>query len=262
MIPVGKSPVRLRDGNNPLTLHSAAQGVPQGGIYVAMTENNTLRPQLTDGDRVVLESEADTNQKAELITRGGNGPIDSGTVMQPGIYLNGVNYAKFSNRTDLTLRLYTERDTLRKIASVTGLVLLLPAAGALIAAVVGIFFLWSSQGQPSTATAAGTAQTVLAWAGQPADQLEAPDVGGAHVAQVHQQLDTRSRDAEWCLLAIEGQQAPAVTIPGVTCAPARVPWWRSTLTGSLITGGVAVLTALTGIVALRSHYGFQKSPAS
>jgi hypothetical protein len=262
MIPVRRSPTPLnQEGSLPL-LHRAAQDVPSGGVYVAKTEGNTLRPQLEDGKRVVLESASDKNQRAELITCGGNGPIAAGVIGADGTYLNAVDYAKFTNRDNLTLRLYTFSDTLGKIVSSAGLVVLLPAIGALLIAVVGIFFLLSSQGQPSASAAVGTAPTVLAWAGQPAVQLDAAKVSDAQVAQVHQQLDTRSREAEWCLQAIEGQQAPAVAIPGVTCAPVSVPWWRRTLTGSLITGGIAVLTGLVGILALRSRYGFQKSPAS
>lgn len=63
-------------------------------------------------------------------------------------------------------------------------------------------------------------------------------------------------------MAIEGQHTPALTIPGISCAKASAPWWQKTLTGSLITDGIAVLTALVSIIALRSRYGFQKSPTS
>jgi hypothetical protein len=41
-----------------------------------------------------------------------------------------------------------------------------------------------------------------------------------------------------------------------------VAWWRTTLTGSLIAGGIAVVSALVAIIALASRYSFQKSPAS
>jgi hypothetical protein len=258
MIKVTKSPTPLRaDADSFLILHKAAQGVPQGGIYVAKMDGGVLQPQLEDGKRVVLRSASDGNQKAELITRAAASGIEA-----QGTYLNAVDYAKFTNRDDPTLRLYTGRDTWRKMASTAGLVLLLPTVGAVLAAAAGIFFLLSSQGQPSASAAAATAQTVLAWAGQPAVQLDAVGLSAAQVAQVHEQLDTRSREAEWCLLAIEGRRTPALGIPGVTCTPTGVAWWRTTLTGSLIAGGIAVVSALVAIIALASRYSFQKSPAS
>jgi hypothetical protein len=48
----------------------------------------------------------------------------------------------------------------------------------------------------------------------------------------------------------------------VTCAPPAVQWWQSATTGSFITGGIAVLTAIVGIFGLPSHFGFRKSPAA
>jgi hypothetical protein len=258
MIKVTRSPTPLKaDDDSFLILHKAPQGVPQGGIYVAKMDGGALQPQLEDGKPVVLQSASDKTQRAELITRAASSGIDA-----QGTYLNAVDYAKFTSRDDPTLRLYTGRDTWHKMASTAGLVLLLPTVGALLVAAAGIFFLLSSQGQPSASAVDATAQTVLAWADQPAVQLDAVGLSAAQVGQVHEQLDTRSREAEWCLLAIEGQHTPAVGIPGVTCTPVGVPWWRATLTGSLIAGGIAVVSALVATIALASHYSFQKSPAS
>jgi hypothetical protein len=260
MIKVTRSPTPLKaDADSFLMLHKATQGVPQGGIYVAKMDGGVLQPQLEDGKCVVLQSASDKTQKAELITCAA---ASASGIEAQGTYLNAVDYAKFTNRDNLTLRLYTGCDTWRKIASTAGLVLLLPTVGAVLAAAAGIFFLLSSQGQPSASAAAATAQTVLAWAGQPTVQLDSVGLSAARVAQVHEELDTRSREAEWCLLAIEGQRTPAVGIPGVTCTLTGVPWWRMTLTGSAIAGGIAVVSALVAIVALASRYSFQKSPAS
>lgn len=235
-------------------IHQTGQGVAPGDVYVRWTIDGGVQT-LEDNKKAVLESH-DNTQRAELVTRANLG---AGAIEVDGTYLNADDFAKFTNRNDPTLRLYTIRDSLRKVKQRGGLVILLTALGALITAVVAVFFLWSSHAQPSPSALVGTAQTVLAWVGQPADKLDV-DVSSAQVVVVRQQLDTRSREAQWCLLATEGQKTPSVTIPGVTCAPATVPWWRSSFTGSLITGGIAVLTALIGIVALRSKYGFQRSP--
>jgi hypothetical protein len=240
-------------------LHMAAAGaVAPGEVYVAKREDGALQAQLQDGHKVMLESSGNKKQKAELITCKTVGR----TVGAEGTYLNALDFAKFTRRTDLTLRLYTRRDTARKIFSIAGLVLLLPTVGALITAVAAIFFVWSSQTRPTTVTVDGTAQTVLAWVNEPTIRFDVAHVKAARLARVHRRLDIRSLRAGWCLRAIEGQQTPAVTIPGVICKPTSAPWWQTTLAGSLITGGIAVLTAIVGIVALRSHYGFQQSPSS
>jgi len=75
-------------------------------------------------------------------------------------------------------------------------------------------------------------------------------------------LSSGASQAQSCQLLIEGHQAPAVTLPRLICGPLTMPWWRSTLTGSLVTGGIAVLTALVGISTLPSHYRFGKKPTS
>jgi hypothetical protein len=75
-------------------------------------------------------------------------------------------------------------------------------------------------------------------------------------------LSSGASQAQSCQLLMEGHQAPAVTLPKLICGPPTMPWWRSTLTGSLVTGGIAVLTALVGISTLPSHYRFGKKPTS
>lgn len=257
MIRIRRSPTPSKGaGVLPSVLAAAAGGMTPGSVYVVKTAQDGTKVMLQKGKKAVLESASDKTRHAELITRDTFG----GTLTADGTYLNQADYDKFGGCADPTLRLYTFRDSLKKIGQIGGVVALLPALFALLTAVASVFFVWSSQAEASPSAVAGTAQTVLAWAGQPTGQLDATDVGAAQVAAVHQQLDSRSRDAQSCLLGIEGQQAPSVTIPGVTCVPATTPWWRTTVAGSLITGGIALLTALIGIVALRSNYAFQKNP--
>lgn len=257
MIRIRRSPTPATGaGALPAVQAAAAGGITPGSVYVVKTAGDGTKETLQKGKKAVLGSASDKTRYAELITRDTFG----GTLTADGTYLNQADYDKFGGCADPRLRLYTFRDSLRKIGQIGGVVALLPALFALLTAIAGVFFVWSSQAQASVSAVAGTAQTVLAWAGQPADQLDAAGVSAAEVAAVRQQLDSRSRDAQFCLLAIEGQQAPSVTIPGVTCASATTPWWRGTVAGSLITGGIAVLTALVGIVALRSNYAFQKNP--
>ncbi|MCX4625468.1 hypothetical protein [Streptomyces sp. NBC_01443] len=206
------------------------------------------------GQRVVLQTQH--GESLELIAR---------TTVQPpvnveGAYLNEADWKKLSDRTQPTLRYYSGRDPLHKIFSVAGLILLLPTVLALATAVVGVFFVWNSQAQPTTTTIADKAQTVLAWAAEPADRLDTAALGSADIQQTHRELARRSRQAGWCLQAAQGRDAPPATIPGVTCSPAERDWWRDPIAGSLITGAIGILTAITGIAALRFRYGFQKTP--
>jgi hypothetical protein len=213
-------------------------GIAAANVYIAKwnADHTVLNPDLPDGLHVVLRTDHD--EKLELTTR----HQISGVPTEEGTYLNAVDLATFNNIADPKVRLYTWNDTFAKVRSAAGVVLLLPAVLAVLTAVIGIFFLLSSQGQPSIATVGDRALAVVVWATQP---------GAARATQ-----------AQSCLLLIEGHQAPAVTIPGVICGPPTTPWWRSTLTGSLVTGGIAILTALVGIFALPSHYQFGKKPTS
>lgn len=235
-------------------LHQAP-GVAPGSIYVAKGVEGEPQPWLPEaGQRVVLQTQHGAS--LELIAQSAVQP----RVGAEGTYLNKADWERLSDRTQPTLRRYRRRDPLRKIFSVDGLILLLPTVLALATAVVGVFFVWNSQAQPTTTTIADKAQTVLTWAAEPADRLDTAAFGSADIQQTHRELARRSRQAGWCLEAAQGRQAPPATIPGVTCSPAARSWWKDPLVGSLITGAIGILTAITGIVALRFRYGFQKTP--
>jgi hypothetical protein len=227
--------INLTRNPQPVGPLHASDGIASGNIYVGRQSGpQTLAPDLPANARAVLQT--GQGEKLELTTRN----QIAGNPGVPGTYLNTVDYNSLNFRADPNVRLYTWRDTFAKIRSGPGIVILLPAILALLTAVAGLFFILSTQGQPSIATVADQAQTIVTWAGQP---------GSARTAQ-----------ATACLQLIEGHQLPAVTIPGVNCVQPTTPWWRSTVAGSLITGGIAILAALVGIFGLPVHYGFRKSP--
>lgn len=217
-------------------LHSS-DGIAVGNVYVGQkVGNGPMTAELEDGKNAVLQTQ--DGEKLELTTRA----TISGNPGVTGTYLNPADFFSLRNRASPRLRLYTRRDTFAKVRSSAGVLLLLPALLAVFTAGAGFFFLLSSQGQPPATAVAAQAQAILTWVAQP---------GGA-----------KASAAQSCLQRIEGQPAPSVIIPGVTCAPPTVPWWRSTLAGSLVTGGIAVLAALVGIFGLPSHYAFRKNPAA
>jgi hypothetical protein len=212
-----------------------SDGIASGNVYVALrADDGTITPGLIAGQRAVLQTEQ--GEKLELTTR-------AKIAAKPGAegtYLNQIDFASFSERAHPTLRLYGWRDTFNKVRSSAGILLLLPALLALLTAAAGFFFLLSSQGQAPATAVAAQAQTIVTWATQPGT--------------------ARTSRAQSCLSRIEGNPGPPVTVPGVSCVPPTTPWWRSTLTGSLVTGGIAILVALVGIFGLPSYYRFRSSP--
>jgi hypothetical protein len=211
-----------------------AEAIPSGSVYVAGSD---LAAELPADKHVVLQTgDAD---KLELTTR----DQIATQLTSASTYLNVVDYNSLSYRAAPQLRLYTWHDTFAKVRSGPGILLLVPGLLALLTAVAGVFFLLSSQGQPSSASITDQAQAALAWAAA-------------------QPSAARTAVATQCLQLIGGHQLPAVSIPGVTCAPPKVQWWQSATTGSLITGGIAVLTAIVGFFGLPAHFGFRKSPAA
>ena len=211
--------------------------VAVGNVFMGKKDDGgALTAELVDGAKAVLLTQ--DGGKLELTTRNtiGGGPTATGT------YLSAADFVSLENKAQPQLRLYKRTDTFAKVLSAAGILLLLPALLALLTAAASLFFLLSSQSQPSTTAVADQAQAIVSWAGQPGT--------------------ARASTAQACLLRIQGQPGPPVTIPGVTCAPPTTPWWRSTLTGSLLTAGIAVLAALIGIFGLPSHYAFRKNPAT
>lgn len=215
----------------------------------------TPTPSLLAGERVVLTS--DGGERLELNVT---------VVMKPlpdvsGTYLAQPDSQKTANWNNPTVHVYGWSDTYRKIKSVAGLLGLLSSIAAFLTATVALFFLISTQPNPNVATVADKAQTLFEWVRQPVDTLPA----GASAAQTDsavQTLQTRDTQASLCLHAFQGHGAPPTTIPNISCNPVSdQPWWRTTLVGSLITGSVAILTAVIGFINLRNSFGFQKSPA-
>ncbi|MDH6110107.1 hypothetical protein P3T36_005833 [Kitasatospora sp. MAP12-15] len=141
-----------------------------------------------------------------------------------------------------------------------GLVTLAPPLLALLTAVATLIFVPLSQAPPTVI--ADKSQVLLAWTSEPVSQLDAaePNDFDPLIARIHQDLDRRAVQVGWCLQKIQGHQAPPATVPGITCASATVPWWRTPQFATLVTVGIALVTAMVSLLALRSRYGFQKRP--
>lgn len=241
------------------TVH-ASGAVVAGTIYIAevttdgATHQPVATPQLAKGQQVVLIMPE--GGRLELTATQNISVIPNVT----GTYLAQSDYAKCADWGDAKVRLYGWSDTWRKISSGAGVLVLLSTIAPLLTAVVGVFFLIATQPSPSAATVADRAQTLFAWVRQPADALPLATTGSPAAAD-RQQLEIRVDDASLCLQAIQGHDAPPTSVPGISCAAASTaPWWRTTLTGALITSGIGALTALLALLNLPRRFGFQRSP--
>jgi hypothetical protein len=215
----------------------AIDGIAAGYIYVAVPDAaGTLVAGLAKGQHVVLRTEA--GETLELTTRNEIGKPPN----QKGTYLNDADLATFNDTADPKLRLYRWRDTWAKVRSGAGVVLLVPTLLGVLAAAASLFFVLSTANQPPASTIGDRALAITAWSAQPGTD--------------------RTRAAENCLLSLEGHEAPAATIPGVTCTAPVIPWWRSTGIGAAVAGTLAVLIALVAVFTLPSHYGFGKKPGA
>jgi len=214
----------------------AIDGIASGSVYIAVLDGGRLVAGLDEGKHAVLRTQH--GETLELTTR----KEITGTPTNEGTYLNAVDLATFNNTADPQLRLYTWRDTFAKVCTSAGIALLLPALLGVLAGAASLFFVLSTANQPPATAVADRALTITAWVGQ-------------HDAN-------RARLAEYCMLGMEGHQAPKVAIPGVSCTPPATPLWRSTLTGAIVSGILAVLTALAAVFVLPSHYRFGKKPGA
>jgi hypothetical protein len=213
---------------------SAIDGIASGSVYIAA--GPALAPGLTEGGHAVLCTPH--GKRLELTTR----RQIAGTPTEEGTFLNAVDLATINNTAEPKILLYTWHDSFAKVRTSAGIALLLPAPLGVLAAAASLFFVLATANQPPATTAADRALVITAWAAQ-------------HGAN-------RARIAENCLLGIEGHQAPPAAIPGVSCTPPTTPWWRSTLTGAIVAGLLAVATALVAVFTLPSHYAFGKKPST
>lgn len=235
-------------------IHAAANNaLVAGSVFVLREENSTLVSSLSDGVHVVLQTPA--GERLELTTRAAIGALPG----VAGTYLNTADAAKIARYDAPTLRRYTSRDTWQKVWTPAGRLLLAPALLALVTAAVGVYF--AIVGTSGSSAAAQKAQSLVTWVRQPVDGLNS-STSTSKLEAASAELERRASLASFCLQQIQDHQAPAASVPGITCSPEQPPWWRSSNTGVFATGMIAVVTAALGMVSLNGKYGFGKNPQS
>ena len=237
-------------------LHATASGLTRGSVFAALMQNGNWMALLEVGQKTVLETPQ--GQSLELVTKATIGV----PVTASGTYLHPDDFGQLGEREKPTLRLYRLSDSLRKIGTGTGFVLLLAAVLATMTAAAGVVFLIVGQQQTTVSATADKAQAVLEWVRQPVRQLDdIPAPTGVELEAERRRLDARINQAGRCLQQLQGHQDQAASIPGITCASVTPPWWKTQAAGSLITAAIALITALMGLATLKNRYGFQKNPA-
>ena len=231
---------------------SDSAGVPAGSVYAC---DDQLRPILDEKQRVVLDTPDD--QHLELLTRWQVGI----TVTAGGTYLNPIDNAKLARHTG-TLRPYVWTDTAGKVFSGPGIVTMLLIAIALATPAATLVLLHFQQPGQDAAVVADMGQTLLQWTRQPVDELDlAQPPTSAQVSAARVELNRRVDEATNCLKSVQGHQAPAASIPGVSCSKQNLGFLQDPTTSTLVATVLALITAGLGLAKLWTSFGFQKQPS-
>jgi hypothetical protein len=192
---VSKSPIDLSNTPRKLPTIDGSDFVESGCVFVDDHGSRFA----TDDQRIVLERTGakplELRTRSTLTTRL-EPDIPPVTLLSPGDF----DTIK-TGSGEVTARLYRPiRDRLRKLWSGAGVVLLLPALLAVVAAVLSILAVVMAAPADSTAD---RQQALLAWATQPLARIGA---GAAPVtmAQADDEVRTRVIAAQWCELSMLG----------------------------------------------------------
>lgn len=229
------------------------QSLAPGQIF--LSADAVATPDLPADRKVVLET---TNGgPLELLTSKTAPPVDG-----PGTYLDVSDLGKLGSAKDgPTLRTYGSHDTWRKIFSRAGIQVGVGTIATLITAAIGLMLALPAVTSTSTVDVAKV-KTVLAWTREPLDQLKtSPTPSASELDASRRTVDARITTGGDCLSLLQGDQAPAATVPGVMCTKSSGSDWSAKTAAGVVTTALAVLTAILGLLALTSKYGFQQSPS-
>jgi hypothetical protein len=145
------------------------------------------------------------------------------------------------------MRLYGWPDRRRKLFSLAGILVWVPASVGLILAVAGVLFLSATSGT-DRASVADTAKDIQAW-------VVNPPPGAPRSTVVRVALAAR------CLDGLAGRQIPSdVQINGVSCSPAQPTGFKNKDNAAIITTIGGVITATLGLVAGLTKLTFGHNP--
>lgn len=229
------------------------QTLPPGQVFISADAAGTS--DLSGGQKVVLETTS--GGPLELLASKTAPPVT-----EAGTYLDVSDLGKLGSAKDgPTLRTYGWRDTWRKVRSRAGVQVGVGALATLITAAIGLLVAFTAT-NPSSTIDVSKVKTVLAWSREPLDQLKtSPAPSASELDASRRTIDARITTGGDCLSLLQGDQAPAATVPGVTCTKSSGSDWSTNTAAGVVTAAIAVLIAILGALALTNKYGFQQSPS-
>jgi hypothetical protein len=198
------------------------------------------QPSLPADKKCVLRTRSgSTTQRVEVLTIGSRvtGVIADGT------YLQGSDLAELDSSVAPEIKLYTYRDSLRKAASGSGLLLLVSSVAAILAAAIALILVLPSWSD----TSAQQVQRVL-MAMHSTDEQSPP-----RLIEYNESLATQ------CIDEIQGGAGVHSSEFGLSCKSAESFGTKKLF--AFIGGIVALLVAGVAMIgAIRKAYGFQRNP--
>jgi len=184
----------------------------------------------------------------------------SSAVTAPGTYLNREELRRVGFRETVTpkLRRYGFQDTLRKVFSPAGAILLLITVLGVLGAALSFWIAVVGESPTSAREVSERSQTLVTWVTAPADRLEGAD--SPKVALGRRFIRRREATAERCLRSLGGGEPSGESPGGVSCVPKDVPWWKDKEAASGVGLLIGLAVTLLGGLGVRQRFGFGGRP--
>ncbi len=224
---------------------SDVEQVPEGKVFVQGSEG--VEDQLTaleEGEEVVLCTE--DGGRLELIALSKCKGI---TDDEEGTFLNDTDYKALKGKlAKPKLRTYLWTDTLGKVFSKKGGVLVLTTVLGLLVAVFGAYAAIGGKSGTFPAAMAERGEALVRWVAEPAS--------GPTAVRVR----TREAQAERCLASLRGGEASVSSVGGVKCTADSPPLWQDKDVAAAVAAVVGAITALLSGFLAAAKFGFQHAP--
>jgi hypothetical protein len=203
-------------------------------------------PRFAAGEKLVLTTDGG---RLELL-----GQAAMVGVLGDGVYLDAGDLAKLSATTNSQVHTYGNRDTLEKVKSFPGLVLLVGTVAGVITAAVALATFFFATPDTSAIDSAGAA---VARAHQSFDQIQPGSSFDATRRVAASQLD----EATNCIDHLAGRSTPSVSIKGISCTSAKKRGFAKKENREWLVAVIGLIVAsATLVAAAEKSFGFQKSP--
>ena len=219
--------------------------VPEGKVFVQGDEN-------VAGQLTALKKD----EEVVLCTAGG-GPLEliamseceGITSQEHGTFLNDSDYKALKGElAKPNLRAYRWTDTLGKVFSKKGVVLVLTTVLGVLVAGFGAYVAIGGKSGTSPTAVAERGEALVRWVAEPAS--------GPTAVRVR----TREAQAERCLVSLRGGEASVLSVGGVKCTADSPPLGQDKDVAAAIAAVAGAITALLSSLLAVAKFGFQHVP--